>query len=187
MTKYIFFGGFIFLLAMSCTDLQEHNKQNMQKVAKEMKMREFKKISETEMIVWVNEEGQKITQFLQRQFEKDIQKKNKKNDNPAKIISQYNASILDSLKKAYPVEIKKISFQSYAEEKLYATEKEVLEAYLYALDKKAPLSDNYQKLHNEVPTKFLFTSPIKLGDKYIGMWSLVFPKSSVISNFAKDN
>lgn len=179
MNKYIFFLGSM-LMIISCTDLQEHNRQNMQKVEEEMKMREFKKITETEMITWVNEEGKKIAKLLNKERHEYLSNAEIAETDPYKLLECCPSLMLDSLIKSYPMEIKKINFQVLPKGKLYKEEKEILEAYHYSLEKKEKIFENYQKLRDEVPTKFLFTSPIKIADKYVGMWSLVFPRSSII-------
>jgi len=182
MTKYFPLFCLLFFVVTACTDLQEHNRQNMQKVAEEMKMREFKKVSETDMMIWVNEEGKKITQSLQTRLKKDLQTMEKTETSPSQILKQYHSPIIDSLAKSYPVEIKQVSFEFLPKEKLHETEQAILEAYLYSLEKKEKLVENYQKMHNETPSKFLFTSPMQINNRYVGMWSLVFSKSSVIKN-----
>ncbi|KOY85196.1 hypothetical protein AD998_02640 [bacterium 336/3] len=155
----------------ACVPDMKERGYDTKKLAQEIKDRKIKKLSPTQISTWVYDKGNLITQNLNNAYSKT----DFSNKEIALLNSYKSLSAIDSLEKAYSVDIEPLELSNEQSWQNYSKKtKEVLDACLYQTQNNQPIQPNLQKLEDD---KFLFTSATN-SNKII--WLVFFTKKEVI-------
>mgnify|MGYP001072270884 CR=1 FL=1 len=178
----IFFAG-ILICVEGCRNktLKDYG-HDVNAIKNEVKSRKIHRVSETEFQEWTTKKGSEISRiaqkFLNRAYNKGIENK--------KITSAKEFSVLlplaniDSLAKAYQVNIQPISFERKKVDNLYPIEVEYWKKYK---SEEAALKPTAKNVENR--RKRVFIAPIYLKEA-VGMWSIHFERQTVIKQIVKE-
>lgn len=140
---------------------------NQKEIKEEIDNREIRRITKVQILEEATDKGNQLTKLL----------------NKALIDSSYSTVLVDSLSRAFSVDIKLVSQNNPPTEG--TMESELLEAYQYAVENNLKTEPNVQDLEDGI---VFYTSPIL--NKHIltdssglyGAWNLGFSKKEMILN-----
>jgi hypothetical protein len=184
-----------FFLLLSC---EEKTKLNTKEIVKEVRNRQIKRVTPSEIIEKVNDEGALIVASIEKNWLDALNfgLENKGVEYTKKFCIVPFIPGYDTI--AGPeVAIRKLGMSALSHpEKLDKFEKQILEAYQYNVEKKIPLLPNTQKIGEKY---LLYSSPIFVKDKmclqchsnnqkygdfkdggFAGIWSIKILKKSII-------
>ncbi|MDN5202065.1 DUF3365 domain-containing protein [Fulvivirgaceae bacterium BMA10] len=151
----------IFVLFAACS--MDSKKVDQKSVAEEMKNREIKKVSDSEILSSAHERGAEIAAMAQAALSKKLFEV-VSNQGTGKAIEYCNIAaypILDSLSETHHAEIRRVSLKlrnpKDAPDEL---ERQLLEAYEFNVEKGLELTENIQEIDDQY---ILFTKPISIG------------------------
>lgn len=145
----------------SCGDV-ENRGIDSRAVKEEIRSREIKHITPSQIVSAAHRAGQVITDTLQEELTKKLVQAIEREGvvEAAQYCDISKLPATAAYTKAYGAEIKRVRLKNEPrEDDLSAIEKQLLEAYQYNLNHKLPIQDNIQQVGNK---HWLYTAPITL-------------------------
>jgi hypothetical protein len=170
MTK-IFLYTLLFFLAACNTENIKDAGYDPRDIRQAIDDHKIKRVKESHLIAWLQVQSPRIDSLLERALSQCPEKDLSCLQSPAL------GQLLDSLRGHYQALIEPLPFQNLQTSNFKGKEATLLEAYLYQWQQQAPLSSNLQKISADT---FLYTSPLRLADKDLGLWRMRFTKTEMI-------
>ncbi|TLV00220.1 hypothetical protein [Dyadobacter luticola] len=159
---------------------------NTKELNKEMKATQIKRVTNTQLVYYVNEWGKKIAQIAEKSLDTQLSKDPKTADTLCRNLG--NIPVIAALEKEYGVNIELLGVQDIKNPKLAPKEREILDAYLFSAKSKATAGENLQQLND---TLLVYNVPVdaesiickecmKNDDMRFAVWRLLFSKKEII-------
>ncbi len=181
MTSVMQNRNYIFLILVSfigllsaCGDLEQSIK-NRESIADEMKARELKFITDDQLLKWSDHKGQEITRITQKMLNRATLKlQGEDSTQQSQDFLTQEIAYLDTLIKSPVLKIEKYSFDT-SKDKLSKVEQAFLVRY-----QNGEMNLPVQSAFLEGDSILVYTSPIILGGKPEGMWSIHFQRKNLV-------
>ncbi len=175
-SKYFLLLLFFCVSSSACVDL-EQSIEDKEKIKEAMEAHEIKRITEKQLLAWIENQGNTITRQTQKQLNRQYNAAKQAGElgEASEFYKLKSAPIIDSLEEAYQAKIKKIGFQAKPSSIQLEAEKELLKKYQ---QNQLPLAGRAQSLPEE--DQILYTSPIILEGQPQGIWSIVFSRKAAV-------
>jgi hypothetical protein len=166
-SKYLVFAFFLaaYLLA-ACTPQQDRKSREF--IAEGMKSRKIKRVTDAQLLVTIDQLGQKNTNELTEVFLA-------KTDASKPFVCNAQDYVADK-KFPYVLALRLVCQENQA---LFDKEKQLLQAYLHNEANGIESMANIQKIDDSA---IIYTTPVTLNGKFLGMWTMVFDKKQLIMN-----
>jgi len=152
----------IITLIASCSGKQHVDRSAYEE---ELNEREIKRVTDAELYEAALKVGEKVANLSQQKLSSNLMRaiKDQGIEEAIRFCNLNAYSLVDSLKKEYDAEIKRVSAKYRNPlDKPDSLESTILEAYQYNIDNNLELESNVQKTHNS--DDFLFTKPITINN-----------------------
>ena len=178
------FGLLLFTTLNACvTEDRVGNKE----LAREIKNRQIKRITNTQLISTVDDWGKSLTQVAEKAVLSAIEKNPETTQATCTTVG--DNPVIKALHREYGVDIRLLSAADVANPKLFPKERELLDAYLYNAENGLPQSDNVQKLNDTLlvynaplaPTDLLCQKCFEHQQTSLVVWRILFNKKDVIN------
>lgn len=156
----------LLLVLIGCGKVKEQ-RFDSQRLTEGLKDQEVKRVTDDQIYTAAYNEGLSIVSALEG-----------KSDNLAYWQGENGQDFLDSLSTALNHGGIKLITESTGES-MNAEEKALFEAYQYSNARGDPVKENVQSLQGEY---LLFNSPLIPEDEFVGMWSILLSKKTLIRN-----
>jgi hypothetical protein len=176
----------LFILIISTISCNNIERFDTSKIKEKVEASKIKRITPTQLNMQVERWGEGMSKAFTTTLEKEAANASK--TRLEEICQLKNIKLIDSLSAVYNVKIRLLGMPDATNPKLYAKEKQVLDAYIYNAENKLPMDKNVQRIGDSL---FVYTYPItstktlsKLcfaDNTYnFALWSIVFRKADVI-------
>ncbi len=171
------------IFTASCNNIE---RLDTSKIKEKVEASKIKRITPAQLNSQVERWGEGMSKAFTTALEKEAINASK--TRLEEICKLKNIKLIDSLSAVYRVKIRLLGMPDSTNQKLYAKEKQVLEAYIYNAENKLPMEKNVQRIGDSL---FVYTYPITSSktlsklcfadDTYnFAIWSIVFRKADVI-------